>query len=813
MISNQEAFEIESHYRAINKLEKEVQRAKDLSYYSSTEQARATIKTWALPMTEDLVAYVDKFSNGRASTKASAVGCPEIAEWFQIVEPNILMVIVLKTIFDAHGVHQKLTLSKLAQMIGTRFEDEARFRFYEITAPKEVVEMARKRVQETGSSPRYRRLSTKLITEKMLDELGIDEDAKWKRWSDHYRILLGMAMVEFCFVEGLINKTTVQVSKTRKATFVDLSDKTKFYQEQIFNRIKELSYFAYPLIEPPLPWLLEVGEARDNTSGGYHTDFIREQTPLCRGRYRKSKFGSTSIDFLNLLGDVRWCLYPETVELAQTCLEKGRTIGSLRALFDNPLLTQTMPEEISNQPLDSEERKEWRRWKKAIYTEHEQLRRKSIRSRQAVSMATEFNSYDEFYLSWSNDYRGRVYSEQPWLNIQTSDFEKSMLTFVDGKPLTERGELWSAQAVGASFLGSTRAFSERTTWTFENKELLRAVANDPLGTQSLWEGAKEPWTFVQLCLEWNKVVLDKTQTNWTVPIGADATASGLQLLSSMLRDPVGMKFSNVIPPEDAYSPPCDSYLQVLSLARLRALQTPETEHLAPYLVESNRNIGKTTMVHLYGATHGTIRDKIISVFVKLKIYGVGKEVTWKMCDEMTYLVEQSARDVFPSAYEALDWLKKLGKVASAKGITEFNWFVPSGDNVSLQEFKSLTTRINTSHLGKVVIPIGRSKEIDLAGMKKALAPSFIHSYDASLLKLSFKDWTEPLGVIHDCVRVLPSDVDDAHARIREAFIKNCEGNPLNRLADDIGVTEEELPRLTQGNQNLEVVRDSPYLFN
>ena len=810
-MNRQQKFEIDSHHRAIQRLENEVRKAKDKAYFSSTDQARASISTWALPLADELKAYLDKHTAGRASTRASAVACPEINEWTTIVEPNILSVILLKTIFDAHGVVNKLTPSKLAHMIGTRFEDECRFRFYEITAPDEVVKAAWKRVTAAGSSPRYRRLSTKIITEKMLDRLQVDEDAKWKRWSDHYRLTLGLALVEFAYLHGLITKTTVMVSRNRSATFVDLSPEVKAVQEMIFNKVKDISYLAYPLIEAPLPWLLEEGEARDNTSGGYHTDFIREQTALCRGRYYKSEFGSISIDFVNLLGNVKWCLYPETVELAKRCIDKGWSIGSLKALFRDARLDLPMPDYLQTLPTDHEDRKDWRREMAAIHEDHEKQRRKSIRSRQAVSMAGEFLKHQEFYLSWSYDYRGRCYSEQPWLNIQTTDMEKSMLAFVDGEPLTDRGELWSAQAVGAAYLGSTKPFADRTSWTLENKELIRAVANDPLGNQHLWTDCKEPWTFIQLAMEWNSVVLEKTKSTWNVAMGADATASGLQLLSSMLRDAVGMKYSNVLPPENAYDPPQDSYLKVLSLAQHSALQSPDTAHLAPFMV--HRNIGKVTMVHLYGATHGTIRDRIISVFVKLKQFGRDNEVTWKMCDQMAYLVEDAAKQVFPKAYEALAWLKKLGQVAANKGLKEFKWFVPTGDLISLQEYQSMSVRINTSHLGKVTIPTGRSKELDLKGMKAALAPSFIHSYDAALLKLSFKDWNKPLAVIHDCIRILPNDVDAAQTRIRKAFIEVCSGNPLSRLADDIGVTEDELPRLTQDTQNLDIVLKSPYLFN
>ena len=270
-MSRQQSFEIEAHYRRIRELENEITEAKSKAYFSSTNQARHTIKHFTIPLAEELKQWLEDHSNGRASTTAAAVGAPEIQGWTQIVDPAILAVITLKSILDLHGVYEKPTASKAANIIGTRLEDEARFRFYEITAPKEVVEAAWKRVTEAGSNPRYRRLSTKIITEKMLDELGVDEDCKWKRWTDHYRITLGLALLEFCYSQGLISKNTVRVRAKKSQTFIDLTPECKAIQDQIMDRIKANCYKAYPLIEPPLPWLLEPGEARDNTSGGYHT--------------------------------------------------------------------------------------------------------------------------------------------------------------------------------------------------------------------------------------------------------------------------------------------------------------------------------------------------------------------------------------------------------------------------------------------------------------------------------------------------------------------------------------------------------------
>ena len=80
---------------------------------------------------------------------------------------------------------------------------------------------------------------------------------------------------------------------------------------------------------------------------------------------------------------------------------------------------------------------------------------------------------------------------------------------------------------------------------------------------------------------------------------------------------------------------------------------------------------------------------------------------------------------------------------------------------------------------------------------KSFTPSFVHSYDAAVLKESFTDWNAPLSVIHDCVLVLPSDMDKALDRLREGFVSVTSGDPLAALADDLGVAAATFERLDQ----------------
>ena len=60
-----------------------------------------------------------------------------------------------------------------------------------------------------------------------------------------------------------------------------------------------------------------------------------------------------------------------------------------------------------------------------------------------------------------------MYSQQPLLRPQASDYEKALLTFADGCKLDDGGGHWAAQAVGPSRLGSTLPHQDRVNWMYE----------------------------------------------------------------------------------------------------------------------------------------------------------------------------------------------------------------------------------------------------------------------------------------------------------------------------------------------------------
>ena len=322
----------------------------------------------------------------------------------------------------------------------------------------------------------------------------------------------------------------------------------------------------------------------------------------------------------------------------------------------------------------------------------------------------------------------------------------------------------------------------------------------------------EPWQFLQLAHEFNRVCFIRETNEWKVGIGADSTASGLQLLSAMRRDTKGMKFTNLFAPDHPDDPPQDAYKEVLRIAREMVSKDPATEWLKEYLVK--RELGKKILMKaVYGATLQTYRSDVKQFFIDKGLFP--DTISYKPHIEyITSVLDKASREVFPMAFETLRLIKALYKQARKNGSHSIQWTTANQDKIHLSKNKIDVIQVRTTHLGKVTLGVGEGKRPDYKAMEKALAPSFVHSYDAVVLKSSFQDWHQPIALIHDCLKVLPNDMDKAKERIKHGFVQVCKGDPLARLADEMEVLSKQLPRLTQGSGDLSAVLDSSsYMFN
>jgi hypothetical protein len=835
MTKRQEDFEHLAHIAAINKLKQELNKLRSQRYLSSSIQGQRQVQSLTEAYVDGLKEYCRAILGGRArSTTGAVVARPFLEIYSQFTPWETIGVVVLKTLVDYHALTGGYTQqASVVNELTDRVEAECRFHFYVQALPAEIVSQMSKRAADPDSTPKYRRSGTKYLTDRLIARyeeatgetlprwLPFDKTFTAKDGSSNAQVV-GLFLLDIAASIGLIERVTTTDKQKKKTSRIRLRPDIAQVMDADFSHIQDISYFRWPLIDPPIPWQVSDSIGRKNRTGGYHTDQLREQLSMSRGWDNLSTFGELSVRFLNTNGNTAWAVDHSILELAKTLKERGITVDSLDSYQRPDSLDDPMPASLVKLPKDDPARVAWRLHRKREHQEHLKKAKKTVRVRRSLEMAEQMLKYPQFFLSWSLDYRGRAYTQQSWLSPHATSFEKALLRFAKGKRLDEYAEQQVLIALGAAYQGTSGTLESRKEWALANVDLIARVGGEPLETIPEWEAAKDPWAFVQLAIEWHKVKIAKTQADWYVPVQLDATCSGLQLLSGILRDPLGMKYSNVLPPETPHSPPEDAYRRVLEAARRMATENGD-DHLLPFMVD--RGVGKCFMVLIYGAVLVTVAERIQEVLKDNKklrevrwVDGIPHEVfdpnkcSYKDTFRIGRYVIAAAKECFPKAFQALDWIRKLAKLAAEQGAEDFHWTSPAGDHISLLEREVILREFRTSHLGKCSLPVGRGGP-DYPAMVKALSPGLVHSLDAALLKIAFDGWTESLSCIHDCVVLHPCDVDAAMVRIRAAFQATCDGNPLADLADSMGISAQMLPRLEQGDGKLEKVHESVYLFN
>ena len=800
-------------------LEKQIARAIEKKYYSSTKSGRhfihESLVQFAKQIREDVDYHSDKQRNQQNESHMAEVVeyiIRDLADYEQqgeefiqspMVGENYVSMICLKAIVDCYTQKTKGSskLISIAERIGETLALELQYKaIFADDIPEFVKRYGKKLLRDPMANPKNKKSNPMMGMLRLMKHNGIVYRKPICLAKNDYA-KVGLFLLNSAVKQGIVETKNTYINKITAQKIVVFTEAFHQMMEEVEVTYQKYAYHSHPLLIPPKPWEEQDTPSSKNFTGGFHFREFRNSNPMCRGFGCGTVFRTKGVDLLNRLQETRYHIDNAVLNVALKLKKQAISVGSFHAMPPSV-------EPLQRMKCSEEELRERKRLKKEEHIAHENAVKKFMRARLSLELANEYACKNEFYYAWSADHRGRLYPISRILHVQSSDFERSLLRFKQGCELTTASSLkWVKRAVGAAYLGGSDSYEARELWVDDNTSLIHAIANDPIGMIPEWEVAKEPWSFLQLCLEYEAVVISKTKTQWHIPVGVDSTASGLQLLSAMRRDAVGMKFANLLKPEPG-APPLDAYKAVLELAREAASKAGD-EHLIPFL--QDRKVGKPAlMLSIYGGTHMRINEAIRNYFWDNNI-----EIEKEDINAVTTNVINASKAAFPKAYEALDWLRKLSKIAFKKGADSLMWSTPTKDTIDINYKEHNVVRIKTELMGRINASLGpKDDKPDQHSMLKSFPPSFVHSYDAALCKEAFHNWHKPLALIHDCYRCLPSDMEESIDRIKDAFMAVCEGDALARLADDLGVTEQELKRLPQGDKTLlNNVQDSVYFFN
>ena len=777
LVARQLRRETEAAEFARHNLQTRRQAANERSYASSNIESRKAIAAHLEAVAERIQGRMAMLSSGRAALDADTV-----VRHLRDADAQTLALITMKTALDVLGKDPFPLLQDLTTSIGGNVQLELRMTYYAQENPELYKRVEKHFHSSTGTGQKA------TVFKLRFNREGVEWD-KWSRVTNHK---VGNFLLN-CLndVTGWL-QTTIKREGRKTKNVITYTREFIAHRDTVLAACESLAFAQWPMLCPPVDWLLT--DDKTQAYGGYLSESIRQANPLIRktGKVGPRKQGDIPIAMLNNLQQQAYKVNPVVFAVADYLYEQRISVGKFR--HDAPLDPPISPGEDATE----EQLAEYKRTRREREDYNAQLSQKNWRTTEVMYAARKYADEERFWMPASFDYRGRVYFLNTALNPQGTDFDKSLLYFADE---AEPNEWWIGFHLSTTYGNDKATLADRIQWVKDNQALIKRVAEDPIGNHE-WHEADEPWSFLAACLEYHAIFIAKTKTTSGLPIGIDATCSGLQHLAAMTKCGRTAALVNVTPTPK----PADAYLTVANAA-CAYLPSEQVKWM------SRKVTKRSVMTTPYGVTmqsaRGYIREQLIKDGHKDDLREPGV-----LTGIVKAIFNKAIPEVLPGPIKVMAWLKRsAGEILKTKDVIQ--WTAPSGFVVTQDLRTSNTVEVKTRLLGgariKVFVGDGWADGPDVAHHKSALAPNVVHSNDAALLHLTFAYWDKPFTVIHDCVLGRSCDMDALSAEIRLQFAEMYKGDVLEDWARQVGV---EIPHdLIQDTLDIDSVNKSEYFFS
>lgn len=797
-VSRQWELEAEAGRLGVERLRARTRADEERGYASGTLYGRKLINQQIAKVANRIEEQKARLTQGKAQQ-----GGASLQDVIFTIEPEVLAAIACKKTLDLIGQGKNdrggynNRYSKVCITIGRAVEAEARFRWYEKTAPEEFSSVKRWYFKPTTGTRQKQTIASVLMGRKGFT---------WDRWPESKAHQVGGYLLD-CIAHEVAWFQSVRLpNKPRRAGehLIQIHPKLTELRELVMAAAELVAPLAWPMVSEPANWSNE-------ERGGYLTGELRHMHPLVRGKRGATALGTRCLDMLNTLQRVAYRINPVTAELMLHLEERQRSLGAF--CLDTNELPIRRPE-----TEDEDELKSWRKERTAQENRNAALKGKRYRSIEVLSTLKRFLNEERFWIPWSYDWRGRVYPIPTFMSPQGCDYEKSLYLFADARPVTEDAKRWLAIHVANCAGHDKLSLDDRVKWAEENESLISSLAQDPIGTIPLLEGTFEnPWTGIAACHEYYHCVITGDQTETSLPVATDATCSGLQHLSAMTLDGKTGRLVNVSPtplPQDAY--------KAVLTRTLEILRGRDQHDLADWSEKVGRPIAKRVVMTVpyaaeFDSNKGYVKAAIDEYEERLVKDDPNHERRYPKAAELKIITKamlDAMRDVVPGPINVMEWIKSAAReyFKDPDNPEEISWTTSAGFPVIQDKRTPNVKRVKTKLLGDV---IQTSVAEGYKGPKvskhvSGTAPNWIHSLDSCLLQESFAGFDQPFCLIHDSILTTATDMGYMSEVIREQFVSIYKDFPLRKLAETL---RADLPtELIKGDLELDQVTNSIYFF-
>jgi DNA-directed RNA polymerase len=765
------------------------------------------------------------FSDVRASLEAEqskvirGVG-GKVRGWLRMIPADVAAVIALRCTMTLilqstmrHSEASPATIQRISVAIGRAWVAEVQVSQAADISPAYYDAALKSLSKANISSPAHvKRTLARVVKNVMSGQYDME-------LSDTDLLQLGKHGLQACMDAGLVELERSSNSRGHLVQYTIPANILAFLSDSA-----EMQRMVTPMdcimIVPPIPW-------EGTTGGGYLTERRQLKFPLLqtkrrvrRGmqrtyRQRCSREEMPQVyEYANYLQSIPYRMNPEVYAHVQRVWSEGGGALGMVTLQPPPKPEFPMPEGWDKATGTEAELEMFRAWKRRTTNWHEARLEHKSHVWEMSSFVKNVNRYSKHdaYFPVFLDGRGRLYYRGT-PNPQGSDAAKAVIQFARKKPLGPRGVHWLQVHIANCFGFDKVRFKDRAAWTQQHWDELQQGLERPEHS-ALYQQADSPFCAIAAAIELRNAFASGNPATYCTGLAVhmDATCSGLQHFSAMLRDEVGGAYVNLTAGGEVKA---DIYRRVAELALLQAQRDAAggNEYAKYWLdIGVSRDMAKApVMTYVYGATLTSVTDGIEGKLDELgwKMPGVSMA---KMAGYMAKLMFRAIEDTVPSAAAAMRWLRALTRQMDRKA--PIQWNTPIGMFVNHDYPDETVKRVAVRSCGmQYVVMYEQLDTTKPIRMQNAIAPNFVHSLDGAHLgftALRMRDLGLDMVCIHDSFGTHPGDVDEMHKQIRLAFVHlyTCKDH-LNDLAEQLGL---DVTYSGEGKLDLSDVVNSEFFF-
>ena len=606
-----------------------------------------------------------------------------------------------------------------------------------------------------------------------------------------------------------------------------------------------------PMIVPPTIWTaFDTGCYRDAVLAN-QVPLVRMATPTQRKALKHdiSKAGPEGPEYLQALNAIQATpldLNSYVVDAVDWAWTTGADVGDA---FPHRAEMAVPPVPDNWDVLSDSAKKGYSIKCREIHEKNRDIRSQTAVMKQDLESARDLESFEEFYLPWNLDFRGRCYPV-PHFNYHRDDHIKAMFQLGTTQQMTPDGGTWLA--IHVANLGdfdkvSKQPFAARNQWTEDNSDWICRVGQDFKGTVDLWSKADKPFQFLAACNAWAKWKEYGLLYHCAIPTSLDGSNSGCQHYSAASLDEKDGALVNLTPsesPQDVYQSVAD-----LVLAKVTADAQVEDEHQVfakawlKYGV-TRKVCKRNTMTYAYSAVvygfgeqlEADVMVPLATLVLKgqLEVHPFG-ETTYENAQAARYLAQinmDSIRQVIRSAADGMEFFKAIAGALAHEG-KPVRWTTPTGF-IAYQKYTDfdmkkvkLFLHDRVTHVEKrmqITVRERSKTKIKKRKSKSSISPNVIHSMDSShLMKtvlLLKEQGVVDFFLIHDSFAATPAETDLVYGAVRLAFIEMYDGfcmyqkflDEANQQLSTAGRDSLNVTIPKKGNLDLWKILESEYCF-